>query len=254
MKSIAAPFFLFVALSAAPALSAEDPASAPVAPALPAAPAAEAPRTTITIPHSSRTKDNFADIALDFLLTGWFSNFENVTVKYEFMETSLRQSFITFKDFSIVWNRPDIKGTVSFGTFHIGLKDLLNFLKTQVFYVQNVTVEKLKVDLTPVKENGEKARRVRASAAKIVLQNANLYAQGKGPTGSAQGDFTVQSVVVEKGTLNLSDPKERYNASSAKAEGVILHAKPPYNVRFTSAAVDGKEYKTFDELKAALEK
>lgn len=245
---------MFAVLSAVPALAAEGPVSVPAVPALPAAAAAEAPRTTVTIPHSSRTKDNFADIALDFLLAGWFSKFENVTVKYEFMETSLRQSFITFKDFSIVWNRPDIKGTVSFGTFHVGLKDLLNFLKTQVFLVQNVTLENLKVDVTPVRENEEKPRRIRASAAKIVLQNARLYAQDKGPTGSRQGDFTLQSIDVEKASLNLTQPAERFAASSAKAEGVILHPIPPYNVRFTSAVVDGKEYKTFDELKAALEK
>ncbi len=248
MKSIAAPFFLFAALSAVPVSAAEGPAPAP------AAPAAEAPRTTVTIPHSSRTKDNFADIALDFLLTGWFSKFENVTVKYGFMETSLRQSFITFRDFSIEWNRPDIKGTVSFGTFHIGLKDLLDFLKTQIFYVQNVTVENMKADLTPTGKDKEKSRRIRASAAKIVLQNANLYAQGKGPTGSEQGDFTLQKAVVEKAALILTNPKERYAVSSAGVEGLLLHAKPPYNVRFTSAAADGKEYKTFDELKAALEK
>lgn len=257
MKTTSALLFSFFLSCTLPA-SAQDTAVQP--------PAKEVVYDTIEIPHSARTKDNFADIALDLVLSGLFSQFDNVTVSYGFLETSFRNSYVTLSNFVVKSNKPTAKGTVSIGTLHIGLQDLLRFLRKQSIFVAGVEMKNLKIDMAlydapPASEEvgqntpeTKEVDRIKAAAELVDVKEFTFYTQKPGQAEQRKNDLSFKNVIVKNARMQIVQAKENYRVSSGSVENLLIHTAPPYGVVLTSAEVDGKKFNSYEELRNSLKK
>lgn len=232
----------------------------PLHPAQAQAPAASAPdfangqpaeQVTVSIPHSSRTKDNFSDIALDFLLTKLFEQQKDVKISYDFMESDFSDRTIAFRNFSVAPDKPHLKGRVFLGYLKIGVSEFIEFLKTGDLIISNVDAKNIKADLNAYASSGEKTDVLIASADSLIIKNVS---DTENPAGKDKLLFTVQELSLKNAALSRPLNKIKYQIRDASFKNLAIGRGNSAKVTFESATVNGKTVKTADELKKLIEK
>ena len=208
----------------------------------------------VSVPHSERTKGNFLDAALDFLFVRFFKLYKGLEITYDFFEINTQRDLV-FTNFKVKSSRPEATGTVVAQKVVFDFSDFMNTLKSQKSSLSKVELENVSGDLNiagRVKKNGEKTsgkklRRARFKAEAVTLKNVTLALWSK----DARPDTLAEEVSGKNIRVTISDPLERYAASSLKVEGLKLPSGKIENVMFSSATVDGKEFTdVFSFLKA----
>ncbi len=204
----------------------------------------------IEIPHSSRTKGNLSDIALDFLLTKLFAKQKNVKITYDFVESSFSDKTVAFRNLTIRPERPDVSGVIRLGLVKLDLNDLLGFLDTGVATVAGIDASDVKISLD-VYESGQKRKSVLAAADAVKIDQ--LTEQLNTADRIVTEDVLVlKTAEISNGKLYLPLTKERFAAQKLLFRGFSIRLSGEKGISFDSASVNGKTAATEAELKKLL--
>lgn len=236
----------------------------PLHPAQAQAPAASAPdfangqpaeQVTVSIPHSSRTKDNFSDIALDFLLTKLFEQQKDVKISYDFMESDFSDRTLAFRNFSVAPDKPDVKGKVSLGLFRIELNDLVKLLRSGVMTVSKIEARDIKGSLD-FYVSGQKTNTITASADHVVVDKITerLNTSKVKLSANESNVIVLHETVAKNAVISLPMNKTKYKTAQITVKNIAVHREEGNRVTFESATVNGKTVKTADELKKLIQK
>ena len=206
------------------------------------APASPSP-LQVSVPHSERTKENFLDAALDFLFMRFFKLYKGLEITYGFFEINSQRDLV-FTNFKVKSSRPEATGTVVAQKVVFDFSDFMNTLKSQKSSLSKVEIENVSGDLKvadKVKKSeknpsGKKLRHVRFKAEAVTLKDVTLALWAR----NARPDTLAEEVSGKNIRVTISDPLERYAASSVKVEGLKLPSGKIENMTFSSATVDGK--------------
>ena len=229
--------FVFALLCCLPAFSAD--AQSPDTP-LPEA------DFKITLPQSGRTKDNIADIVLDFLLTKAFSRLKNATVSYDFFELG-EQGMLHFSNFSLQLEKPSVSGKITFKKLTIGAKELLAFLETHAVMLGKVAVQDAVAGLTI----GKQQKKVVFTARELSVEQLRLARFSHDSKDKSNEEIAAQRV---SGTKALyKTPSHCYRADSFSAENTVVRVVEPFGVTFENARLNQKSVSSPDEAMRAAE-
>lgn len=226
--------FLFVFAGVAGTSRAQTPAGDPNAPAPEAS-------LKLRIPHSQRTKDNILDSVLDFAFIQYFKLFKNAKISYDFFEIDKNYD-LNFTGFTIQITRPDLQGNIVFPKAKINLSEFLAFIKGKQLMVSQIELTGPSADMTLIekKQGGEQKRSLKYSAEKMTMKNILMPIIKD--TQNKKQSMTVGTVSAEKASLNLSNPREKYAASSAEIKDFVLSEEGIDRISFSSAETGGKVY------------
>lgn len=226
--------FLFVFAGVAGTSRAQTPAGDPNAPAPEAS-------LKLRIPHSQRTKDNILDSVLDFAFVQYFKLFKNAKISYDFFEIDKNYD-LNFTGFTIQITRPDLQGNIVFPKAKINLSEFLAFIKGKQLMVSQIELTGPSADMTLIekKQGGEQKRSLKYSAEKMTMKNILMPIIKD--TQNKKQSMTVGTVSAEKASLNLSNPREKYAASSAEIKDFVLSEEGIDRISFSSAETGGKVY------------
>ncbi len=226
--------FLFVFAGVAGTSRAQTPAGDPNAPAPEAS-------LKLRIPHSQRTKDNILDSVLDFAFVQYFKLFKNAKISYDFFEIDKNYD-LNFTGFTIQITRPDLQGNIVFAKAKINLSEFLAFIKGKQLMVSQIELIGSSADMTLIekKQGGEQKRSLKYSAEKMTMKNILMPIIKD--TQNKKQSMTVGTVSAEKASLNLSNPREKYAASSAEIKDFVLSEEGIDRISFSSAETGGKVY------------
>lgn len=226
--------FLFVFAGVAGTSRAQTPAGDPNAPAPEAS-------LKLRIPHSQRTKDNILDSVLDFAFIQYFKLFKNAKISYDFFEIDKNYD-LNFTGFTIQITRPDLQGNIVFPKAKINLSEFLAFIKGKQLMVSQIELIGSSADMTLIekKQGGEQKRSLKYSAEKMTMKNILMPIIKD--TQNKKQSMTVGTVSAEKASLNLSNPREKYAASSAEIKDFVLSEEGIDRISFSSAETGGKVY------------
>lgn len=226
--------FLFVFAGVAGTSRAQTPAGDPNAPAPEAS-------LKLRIPHSQRTKDNILDSVLDFAFVQYFKLFKNAKISYDFFEVDKNYD-LNFTGFTIQITRPDLQGNIVFAKAKINLSEFLAFIKGKQLMVSQIELIGSSADMTLIekKQGGEQKRSLKYSAEKMTMKNILMPIIKD--TQNKKQSMTVGTVSAEKASLNLSNPREKYAASSAEIKDFVLSEEGIDRISFSSAENGGKVY------------
>lgn len=226
--------FLFVFAGVAGTSRAQTPAGDPNAPAPEAS-------LKLRIPHSQRTKDNILDSVLDFAFVQYFKLFKNAKISYDFFEVDKNYD-LNFTGFTIQITRPDLQGNIVFAKAKINLSEFLAFIKGKQLMVSQIELIGPSADMTLIekKQGGEQKRSLKYSAEKMTMKNILMPIIKD--TQNKKQSMTVGTVSAEKASLNLSNPREKYAASSAEIKDFVLSEEGIDRISFSSAETGGKVY------------
>lgn len=226
--------FLFVFAGVAGTSRAQTPAGDPNAPAPEAS-------LKLRIPHSQRTKDNILDSVLDFAFVQYFKLFKNAKISYDFFEVDKNYD-LNFTGFTIQITRPDLQGNIVFAKAKINLSEFLAFIKGKQLMVSQIELIGSSADMTLIekKQGGEQKRSLKYSAEKMTMKNILMPIIKD--TQNKKQSMTVGTVSAEKASLNLSNPREKYAASSAEIKDFVLSEEGIDRISFSSAETGGKVY------------
>ena len=90
------------------------------------------------------------------------------------------------------------------------------------------------------KQGGEQKRSLKYSAEKMTMKNILMPIIKD--TQNKKQSMTVGTVSAEKASLNLSNPREKYAASSAEIKDFVLSEEGIDRISFSSAETGGKVY------------
>lgn len=226
---------LFFFLQTGAAFCEEVPAVNPNAPAPPSP-------LKVSVPHSERTKGNFLDVALDFMFVRFFNLDKNIEVTYDFFEINDARD-LAFKNVRVKSLYPDATGTVVIKKALFNFSDLMKAVKSEKISTSKIVFETVSGDLkvadagkkTAQNPSGKVLRNVKGEAERLTLKDVPLVLWGKGARPNMLGAVSGRNVVV-----TVSNPSERFAASSVEAKDVDFSAG---KVTFSSAVVDGREYR-----------
>lgn len=226
--------FLFVFAGVAGTSRAQTPAGDPNAPAPEAS-------LKLRIPHSQRTKDNILDSVLDFAFVQYFKLFKNAKISYDFFEVDKNYD-LNFTGFTIQITRPDLQGNIVFAKAKINLSEFLAFIKGKQLMVSQIELIGSSADMTLIekKQGGEQKRSLKYSAEKMTMKNILMPIIKD--TQNKKQSMTVGTVSAEKASLNLSNPREKYAASSAEIKDFVLSEEGIDRISFSSTETGGKVY------------
>lgn len=226
--------FLFVFAGVAGTSRAQTPAGDPNAPAPEAS-------LKLRIPHSQRTKDNILDSVLDFAFVQYFKLFKNAKISYDFFEIDKNYD-LNFTGFTIQITRPDLQGNIVFAKAKINLSEFLAFIKGKQLMVSQIELIGSSADMTLIekKQGGEQKRSLKYSAEKMTMKNILMPIIKD--TQNKKQSMTVGTVSAEKASLGLSNPREKYAASSAEIKDFVLSEEGIDRISFSSAETGGKVY------------
>lgn len=202
------------------------------------------------IPHSSRTKGNLSDIALDFLLTKLFAKQKNVQITYDFVESSVSDKTVAFKNLTIRPEHPDLKGAIRLGLAKLNLNDLLSFLDTGVMTVAGVDASEVKISLD-IYEDGKKRQSVLAAADAVKIDQITERLNTR-ETIVTEAVLVLKTTNVSNGKLYMPITKERFSAENLIFSNFSIRLSGKKGVFFDSASVNGKTVTTEAELKKLL--
>ena len=208
-----------------------------------AAPAPRPAAPIVNIPHSSRTKGNFSDIALDFMLTKLFEKQKGVKITYDFLESSFSDRTVAFKNLTVSPERDSLKGVIRLGLVRLNLKDLLNFIDTGAMTVAQIDASNVKISLD-FYENGQKVRSYLAGADNVKIDQMTQ------PLNTAETVFSTTQV--KNGRLYIPQTKERFAAQSVIMKDFTVYLSGDKHISLKSANIDGKTATTIDEMKKLL--
>lgn len=198
----------------------------------------------ISVPHSERTKANFADSLLDFLLTKAFSRLKDISVSYDFFELQ-PQGVLHFTGFSIQMNRASAQGNVSFSSFTVDAKELLSFLDTRAVALGKIEMRGVSADLRV----GHDKTAVRFDADSIGLTQLRLLSLAEDSKNEA---VTAESAVLSN--VRYVSKSKCHTARNIAATNIQIRSEPPKGVFFDSAVVDSESFATVGEIGTATEK
>ncbi|MBQ8347580.1 MAG: hypothetical protein IJY17_08285 [Alphaproteobacteria bacterium] len=230
--------FLFVFAGAAGTSRAQTPAGDPNAPA------PESP-IQVRLPHSPRTKDNVLDSVLDFAFVQFFKLFKDVEISYDFFEVDIDGN-LNFTNFKVKTSRPSVQGIATISKININLKEFLTFIKGKQLVISKVVLTGISADMTLIekKDEKEKKRSLMYSAKQMTLNNVILDEFGNRQEKKKNKAYNVsaKTVSAEKASLGLSNPREKYAASSAEIKDFVLSEEGIDRISFSSAETGGKVY------------
>ena len=226
------------------------------------APASASP-LQIGIPHSGRTKGNLLDAGLDFMFSLFFKRFKDFEISYDFFEVNALQD-LQFTNFKVVSKHPDARGTFLVKKAVVDFADFMETLKAQKATLSKIGLESVSGDFSVVETvkktrtdadgknvtvKEKKARRVVFSAASVQLKNVLLA------SWSNSSDEVVAGVAAGRDAkVILSDPDETYAASSVEVREISVPNGKLDKTVFSSATVDGKEYRDAASFLQAVKK
>lgn len=217
---------------------------------------AEPSPVKISVPHSERTKGNILDSALDFIFVRFFKKFKDVDVDYGFFEINAQRELV-FTNFSVKSRNPFAQGTVAAQKIVIGFSDFMKALQAGKIETSQVILEKVSGDLNIVErkkkadENDsvrEKRRRLKFTAGQVILKDV-VWAFLEKVSDSVT---VIGSVTGTNAAATLSDPEEKYAASSVEVKEIKV--KDGKEFIFSKATVNGKEYDTREAFFKALKR
>lgn len=233
---------------------AQEPAAKAVDPNTPA------PSSGISfrLPHSERTKGNLLDTALDFLLMRLFRQFKDMNITYDFFEIDSEHK-LHFTNFKVDVKRSDAQGVLSVQKIVIDSSEFIAFLQSREPLTSKIKLEKILVDLKLIRKRNTdgvdqiKTRQLNVSANGVFITDMFLYAADtKAPL---KEELKIKEATGTDVKVSLSDPKEKYAASSFELKDVIVyhHSGPSgEQVSVSSAKADGKTYGDFSAFLQAI--
>ncbi len=200
----------------------------------------------INLPQSGRTKDNIADIVLDFLLTKAFARLKDATVAYDFFEVG-EQGMLNFSNFSLELAKPSAKGTIIFKKMSVGAKELLAFLETHTVMLGQVSVRDVVADLTV----GAKQKKIRFTAQSLTVEQLRLARFSHDSQDKSNEELAAQKV---SGTnARYTDASKCYQADDFSAENTVVRVVAPFGVSFDNAVLNKKRQTSVAEAVRAAE-
>lgn len=239
MKLISA-FLVFVTISASAFAEVQNNATSAQPPAAP----------VVNIPHSSRTKGNFSDIALDFMLTKLFEKQKGVKITYDFLESSFSDKTVAFKNLTVTPERDSLKGVIRLGLVRLNLKDLLDFIDTGVMTVAQIDASNVKISLD-FYDKGQKVRSYLAGADNVKIDQIT-QPLNTAETVVKENMLIFSTTQVKNGKLYIPQTKERFAAQSLIMKDFTVYLSGDKHISLKSANVDGKTATTIDEMKKLL--
>lgn len=218
------------------------------------APAPESP-IQLRIPHSERTKDNVLDTVLDFLMTRFFKMIKNVQISYAFFEIDQNRD-LNFTDVTAKIVRPDVQGIVSIPKVKVNLSEFFSFLKGKQIVFSEVNFADVSADVTLVtkEKEGEKKRKLKAAAKEMVLKKVFIASIQPAETRKEKQDITMGEALIEKASLSVSSPDQKYGVSRAQMKDIVLPDRALDDFTFSSVTVDGKVYTDRDTFLKAIKR
>ena len=140
----------------------------------------------------------------------------------------------------------------------------MEFLKSRKIVTSKVVLKKLSADLKLIKqkenpENQEKtkkteiSRRLNLSASEVTLQDVFLFFLKNEASEASEGkDSDVGTATGKNVKVTLSDPVEKYAASSVELKNIILPEDASGKIKISSAKANGKEYKDLPSFLQAI--
>lgn len=237
--------------------------------------------TFFKLTDSKRTKPNFIDIGLDKLLQKFLAATaqEGVTVDYSFLEFLPSEKSVILTNLKITGSKEAFQGEVFFGSFKVGMKDLLNSLQKHSISFSQINAGNVKANIA-VSRNKKPVEKIIANAQTVQLSDATLgpcswqkdfLAMMKGeevaqaeseqpaprepnqPRQREKSCLTAMRVFAANGSLNRSLHKQKYAVKEGVLNGVFLKLNSPNNpLIFSIGQVNGKTVRTPEELFNAL--
>lgn len=200
----------------------------------------------ITLPQSGRTKDNIADIVLDFLLTKAFARLKNAAVSYDFFELG-EGGTLHFSNFALQLDKPSVSGKITFKKLSVGAKELLAFLETHAVMLGRIDVQDAAAELTV----GEQPKKVAFSARNLSVEQLRLARFSHKPQDKSNEEIAAQKV--SGANALYTTPSHCYRADSFSAENAALRVVEPFGVTFENALLNQKSVASPDEAVRAAE-
>lgn len=207
----------------------------------------------LRIPHSERTKRNILDSTLDFFFSRFFKSLKD-PISYEFFEK--KDNNLIFSNLTMNFNRSGAKGILRVERAMFDFSEFINGIKENKLELSQTVLEKVSLN---IRVNGPKgkegaensARDVKALAESVELKNIRLIAWGE----RKNEDINIERASGKKIEVVLTNPAERYAATSADMQEIVISADDPvHKTTFARASADGKSYQDSKSFLQAIKK
>ena len=157
---------------------------------------------------------------------------------------------LNFKNFKIKLSRPDIEGTVVIPHIVVNFSEFMEALKMKRIAFSKATLKQPSTNLVLIK--GKDRRKLSFTAKEMVLKDVAIASWTPKSTAGKNGDVTLGSAFAENGLPTLSNPAEKYGASSIELKEILLPRSVIEKFTFVSAIVNGKTYQDKETFLQAI--
>ena len=147
---------------------------------------------------------------------------------------------LNLTNFKIKITRLNTEGAVIIPKFIVNFSEFMEALKTKRLAFSTATLNQPSADFVLIREKTR--RKLKFTAKEMIVKDMTIVSWTSKSSAETNGNVTIGSVLAKNSLLTLSDPAEKYGASSIELKELLLPGSVLPKFTFVSAEANGITY------------